>query len=69
MRSKACLASIPVVVITADRNDDIVHEFIRLGVADYLTKPLVGRQIVARFAYILSHLQPAPVVSGTRAAS
>jgi CheY-like chemotaxis protein len=63
IRSNAGLASLPVIVLTGDRNDDIVKEFIRLGVSDYLTKPLVGRQIVERFTYVLSRLQPSPVAS------
>ncbi len=60
IRSKDCLASLPVVALTADRSDENVQEFIRLGVSDYLTKPLKGAQIAERFAYILSHLGPAP---------
>jgi CheY-like chemotaxis protein len=63
MRAKERLASVPVVVLTADGSEARVHDFIRLGVSDYLTKPPVGRQVVERLNYILSHLQPAPAAS------
>ena len=65
IRAKACLASLPVVVLTADRSDDNVQQFIRLGVSDYLTKPLKGAHIVERLTYILSHLPTAPVASAS----
>ena len=69
IRTKDWLASLPVVVLTADRNDESVHEFIRLGVSAYLTKPLNGAMIVERFAHILSPVQRGPAASHTRVAS
>ena len=59
IRSKPSIASLPVIVLTADRTDESVQEFIRLGVSDYLTKPLVGRHILERLTYVFSHLPQA----------
>jgi two-component system chemotaxis response regulator CheY len=69
IRAKDRLASLRVVAVTADRDEDNVREFIRLGVSDYLTKPLKTAQIVQRFAYILSHGRRAPVTADTGIAS
>jgi CheY-like chemotaxis protein len=63
IRTKEGLASLRVVAVTADRDEDKVRECIRLGVSDYLTKPLKSAQIVERFAYILSHGRHAPAAS------
>jgi CheY-like chemotaxis protein len=68
IRAKHTLAALPVVVLTADSHEAHVHDFIRLGVSDYLTKPLVGRQIVERFTYILSHLRLTPAAADTSVA-
>jgi len=68
IRSKEWLAKLPVVVLTADRSDEYVHEFIRLGVSSYLTKPLNGALIVERLAHVLPPQKPEPAALASSAA-
>jgi len=40
IRSTPTLAELPVVVLTANRGDDVVRKALQMGVTDYLVKPL-----------------------------
>jgi two-component system chemotaxis response regulator CheY len=68
IRAAPRLSALPVVMLSANRTDDLVHESIRLGVNDYLTKPFRGAQIVSRLREVIDRIGARPPVAGdTRA--
>lgn len=56
IRATGHMASLPVVVLTADRKDENVHQSIMLGVSDYLTKPFRGKEIAERLTQVMAHV-------------
>jgi two-component system chemotaxis response regulator CheY len=54
IRASTDYASVPVVMISADRQDVLVRRCIALGISDYISKPFSTDQITAR----LSRLRP-----------
>jgi len=53
------LKSVPVVMLTAERSRDMVAEFAKKGVRDYMMKPFREQEIIDRVGRIVS-LVPVP---------
>ncbi len=65
LKGQEDLKSIPVVMLTAERSPDVVAQFAKLGVRDYLVKPFKEQEVVDRVGRIVT-LQ---AVSGVKADS
>jgi two-component system chemotaxis response regulator CheY len=48
LKTNADLASIPVMMVTAERDETFIVEAIRTGAAHYLTKPFAQQELVRR---------------------
>lgn len=55
IRATDRLMALPVVILTAERNDENVYRSIKLGIADYLTKPFRGKEIADRLSQVIAH--------------
>ncbi|HEX6975351.1 MAG TPA: response regulator [Vicinamibacterales bacterium] len=53
LRRDPRFASLPVVVLTADRAEDTVRRVMALGVADYLSKPLNIPRVIERLRRLI----------------
>lgn len=69
IRATARLADMPVVILTAERNDENVCRSIQLGIADYLTKPFRGKEIAERLTQVAMHLAAPPSATAVATAS
>jgi len=58
LRADEALRSVPVVMLTAERSRDMVAEFAKKGVRDYMVKPFKEQEIIDRVSRIVS-LTPA----------
>ena len=59
MREDPVLRSIPVIMLTADSNPEIIATVARLGVRDYITKPFKDADLLAKLGRIVQ-LQTRP---------
>lgn len=57
IRQKPGLANLPVVVMTADRDEAMVRKVIVFGVADYLIKPFNANDIIERLERIVRGIE------------
>ncbi|HYG08394.1 MAG TPA: PAS domain S-box protein, partial [Pyrinomonadaceae bacterium] len=53
LRAHAELASVPVCMLTAKADEELRIELLRAGVQDYLMKPFVGEELLARVANLI----------------
>jgi two-component system, chemotaxis family, chemotaxis protein CheY len=60
IRASAELAALPVVVMTADRSEDVVRRVLALGIADYLVKPLDRSAVRGRLGRVIDRLVSTP---------
>ena len=58
LRSHEDLKTVPVVMLTAERSRDMVAEFAKKGVRDYLVKPFREQEIVERVGRIVPLVVP-----------
>jgi two-component system chemotaxis response regulator CheY len=54
IRSSPTMASLPVMMLTAEKSEDVVREIIQLGISAYLSKPLNRDAIAERVAQFLA---------------
>jgi two-component system phosphate regulon response regulator PhoB len=66
MRSNADLADVPVIVLTARREEADRIKGLELGADDYLTKPFSPRELVLRVSAVLRRAQAPAVAGATR---
>jgi two-component system cell cycle response regulator len=59
MREDETTKSIPVIMLTADANPQIIATVARLGVKDYITKPFKDADLIAKIGKIVP-LNPKP---------
>jgi CheY-like chemotaxis protein len=59
IRTSEAHSDMPVVILTGDRKDEYVVHAIRLGVSDYLTKPIKGKEIAERLAHAVAQREHA----------
>lgn len=57
LRGTPDFKALPVVMLTAERNEEIVQQILALGVLDYMTKPLVPARIVERLRRVVRWVQ------------
>jgi two-component system chemotaxis response regulator CheY len=71
IRRYAATARLPVVIMTADRNEQKVHQLIELGVSGYLIKPLEAGRVIVRLQQVIDTLPDAapatPATGSTQA--
>ena len=58
LRSHEDLKTVPVVMLTAERSRDMLAEFAKKGVRDYLVKPFREQEIVERVGRIVPLVVP-----------
>lgn len=56
LRQSARYGDVPVVMVSAVKDDDAVAEIISLGISDYLTKPLRPERVVQRLTSLIQSL-------------
>jgi len=66
LRQEAATSNIPVLVLTAKREQEDRIRGLELGADDYLTKPFSPRELVLRVQAILRRLQEAGITAGGR---
>jgi two-component system phosphate regulon response regulator PhoB len=66
MKAEGATKSVPVLVLTAKREQEDRIEGLELGADDYLTKPFSPRELVLRVQAILRRMQEPAVESGGR---
>ncbi len=66
LKKEPATANVPVLVLTAKREQEDRIEGLELGADDYLTKPFSPRELVLRARAILRRVQEAGVTSGGR---
>jgi two-component system, OmpR family, phosphate regulon response regulator PhoB len=66
LRRRPELADLPVIVLTARRDEADRVKGLELGADDYVTKPFSPRELVLRVAAVLRRAQSAPVEGATR---
>ena len=66
LRRRADFADVPVVVLTARRDEEDRIRGLQLGADDYMTKPFSPQELVLRVAAVLRRVQAAPVAAGGR---
>jgi len=66
LKSEPATANIPVLVLTAKREQEDRIQGLELGADDYLTKPFSPRELVLRAQAILRRVQESGVTSGGR---
>ena len=54
LKADPALRAIPVVMLTARRREDDIVGALRLGAADYITKPFMPEELVARIDRLLT---------------
>lgn len=54
LKSDPALRAIPVIMLTARRREDDIVGALRLGAADYITKPFMPEELVARIDRLLA---------------
>ena len=54
LKADPALRAIPVVMLTARRREDDIVGALRLGAADYITKPFMPEELVARIDRLLA---------------
>jgi two-component system cell cycle response regulator len=59
LRADDNLKTVPVVMLTAERSRDMVAEFAKKGVRDYLVKPFKEQEIIDRVSRVVT-LTPLP---------
>ena len=64
LRAEPATANLPVLVLTAKRDQEERIEGLELGADDYLTKPFSPRELVLRARAILRRVQDAGITSG-----
>ena len=52
------LKHLPIVMLTADRREEVVRRLVALGVSDYVAKPLVPAIAIAKLDRILNAIDP-----------
>ncbi len=57
IKSSDSLRSIPVIVLTAQQAIDVKIDLLRIGIDDYLTKPFVEKELLARIANLIQNSQ------------
>jgi CheY-like chemotaxis protein len=67
IRSSPQLATMPVLMLTAEKSEDVVREIIQLGISAYLSKPLNREAITERVTHFLA--QPRRSGAATAASS
>jgi len=60
LRNHDDLKTVPVVMLTAERSRDMLAEFAKKGVRDYLVKPFREQEIVERVGRIVPLVVPVP---------
>lgn len=55
MRNSEMLKNIPVIILSANKDVDLIKKIAAFGVVDYLLKPLTIEQITARITKFISH--------------
>lgn len=60
IRSSPTLANLPVLMLTAEKSEDVVREIIQLGISAYLSKPLNRDAIAERVSQFLAQPRRAP---------
>ena len=71
LRGVSRLASVPVLILSADRDEALVRQTLQLGVVGYLTKPFNADQMVKRLHQVFAASDaaiapdPAPVPAGS----
>lgn len=53
LKDDPALRGVPVLVITGDPRREIISEFSKLGVRDYVVKPFTGSQLIERAARLV----------------
>jgi two-component system phosphate regulon response regulator PhoB len=66
LRGEAATRAVPVLLLTARREQEDRIEGLELGADDYLTKPFSPRELVLRVRSILKRVGEAPVAGGAR---
>lgn len=66
LRRRAQTAEVPVVVLTARRDEEDRIKGLELGADDYVTKPFSPKELVLRVAAVLRRVQAPPVAGGGR---
>jgi two-component system, OmpR family, phosphate regulon response regulator PhoB len=66
LRRQTATAEVPVIVLTARRDEADRMKGLQLGADDYVTKPFSPRELVLRVAAVLQRTQAAPVVGAGR---
>jgi two-component system phosphate regulon response regulator PhoB len=66
MRRQPSMADVPVVVLTARREESDRIRGLELGADDYLTKPFSPQELVLRIKAVLRRVQAAPVAGAGR---
>lgn len=66
LRDAADFKRLPVVMLTAERNEAIVQQIIGLGVLEYMTKPLVSYRIVERLRRVVRWMHSDPSMTPDR---
>src|SRR5690606_39894261 len=66
LRRRDTTADVPVIVLTARRDEEDRVKGLELGADDYVTKPFSPRELVLRVAAVLRRVQAPPVTRGGR---
>jgi len=66
LRCRAATAEVPVIVLTARRDEEDRIKGLELGADDYVTKPFSPKELVLRVAAVLRRVQAPPVAGGGR---
>ena len=66
LRRRAATADVPVIVLTARRDEEDRIKGLELGADDYVTKPFSPKELVLRVAAVLRRVQAPPVAGGGR---
>jgi two-component system cell cycle response regulator len=55
LRQELALFNVPVIVVTARQEKDDVTKFLKLGISDYLVKPILLQTMIERVAKVIGH--------------
>ena len=66
MRGQQELSDVPVIILTARRDESERIKGLELGADDYLTKPFSPRELVLRVGAVLRRAQSPPIAGATR---
>jgi len=56
IRSKYTFEELPVLILSATSNTKIISRFLRIGANDYIPKPFINEELIARLSNALSTL-------------